>query len=716
MVLAVLGGDWAGLAMGLRGFLFDSYQRAAPRSYTGTLSEGYAVRVLDIDAKSIARFGPWPWPHATLAKVAGELRAQGAEMVVLAFPLDQADPSSPKNLIAEIPAGPGFDGTRAALEQMPSPDKALAEAFGTVATVTGFTLSDTGTGGGVLESTVASSAGAKDPFARTQDFTAAAPTVDALRKPSAGNGALDLTIDRDGILRRMPLVFRLRGRPVASLEAEVARVAGSKRALPFRAGDGGDLLGGTTGVAAVNAFRRDLPTAPDGSLWIAFSRDDGARTISAAAPGPVKHAIVYIGAPGETVMTPFGARNVAQVRAQALENMLLGTVLRRPAAANKAELGLLLLAGMATIFLLVRFNVWWAGLFAASVIAGAAAISWHLFNANRVLLDSLGPCLGLALVFAAGAAARGIEVAGARAKLHDAFADSLNAAAIERIARNPQLLKLEGETREVTYLVCGVRGFTQLAATFKDDPVAFTRLLQRVFAPLMDEALTHRGTIERISAEGFSCFWNAPLDDPEHAIHACEAASGMMEVIARVNEIITHERRIDGTALAPIEIGVGISTGQAIVGGFRNHGRTTYSAVGDCAVMAARIQALSVTYGPAVIVAENTRKAAERGFAFLEADFIETGTGSGPVKLYALLGNPVMRASPKFRALSTFHDHIFQSLRTQQWEKTRELIEQCRKLSGASQKLYDLHLTRIAWYETHSPGADWDGAFRPVLK
>ena len=92
MVLAVLGGDWAGLAMGLRGFLFDSYQRAAPRPYADTVGEGYAVRVLDIDAGSLARFGPWPWPHATLAKVAGELRARGAEMVVLAFPLDQADP------------------------------------------------------------------------------------------------------------------------------------------------------------------------------------------------------------------------------------------------------------------------------------------------------------------------------------------------------------------------------------------------------------------------------------------------------------------------------------------------------------------------------------------------------------------------------------------------------------------------------------------------
>ena len=117
-----------------------------------------------------------------------------------------------------------------------------------------------------------------------------------------------------------------------------------------------------------------------------------------------------------------------------------------------------------------------------------------------------------------------------------------------------------------------------------------------------------------------------------------------------------------------------------------------------------------------MIVGEDTRKASERGFAFLEVDFIAMEGSDGPVKLYALLGNPVMRASPKFRALATFHDHIFQSMRAQQWQKARDLIEQCRKLSGASQRLYELHLARIAYFEDNPPGADWDGAFRPILK
>ena len=703
LALAVLGSDWSGMASGLRGFLFDSYQRAAPRPYQDTRAQaGFSVRVLETPATS----------HAELAKILTDLRARGAEMAVLVTPLDAADPASPKSLIAEIPPGPGFDATRDALDRMPSPDKALADAFSHIATVTGFTLGQPGTP--VMPRTAVGFAGGKYPFSHAQDFASASGPIPALAKASAGLGAFNLAFDRDGELRRMPLVFRLKGKPAASLDAAALRVAQNKRALLFRAGDGGSLLGGASGVGSLQAFNRDLPTAPDGSMWIAFSRDDSRRSV--AESRDLKNAIVYVGAPGDVVMTPLGPRATATVHAEAMENILLGTVLRRPAAANKAELALLLLIGLAGVFVLVRFGVLCAALFTAIAGAGAGAISWHLFSANGVLFDALGPGIGLMLVFIAGAAARLMEVAGARARLHSAFADSLSVPSIERIARNPALLKLDGETRNVTYMVCGVRGFASLAASFRDDPVAFTRLLARVFTPLMDEALAHRGTIERISSEGFSCFWNAPLDDPEHAIHACEAASGMMEVIARINDIITHERRIDGTALAPVEIGIGISTGPAIAGGFKSHGRTTYSAVGDCAVMASRIQALSATYGPAVIVSEDTRKAAERGFAFLEVDFVETGVGAGPVKLYAQLGNPVMRASPKFRALSTFHDHIFQSMRAQQWEKTRELIDQCRKLSGASQKLYDLHLSRMRWYEDHPPGPDWDGAFRTILK
>ena len=724
IALSVLGTDAGGAATRLRGMLFDFYAASSPRPYEDTRAvSGHPVRVLDIDAASIARFGPWPWPHATLAGLTKAMKDQGASVVVFLNVFDRPDPASPKGLLALVPPGPSFDAARGTLERMPSPDDALAAALAGVKSVTGFRLGDAIPERTLVVKTSVEWSGTRNPFGRTRAFDQASGSLEAIGSASAGLGALNLRADSDGILRRMPLVFRLRDKAVPTIEAEVLRLVEDKDAITLKSDDGkSGLFAGTPGVASVVTARGNLPAAPDGSFWIAYSGPNAARHIPAAAiagktlpQDALRDAIVYIGTPEDLVATPMGLRPSAEVHAEAAEDLLLGTVLRRPGSARQAELLCLLLFGLGCTFLIARFGVGWAGLAVVAVIAGAGFVSWSLYN-DHVLFDAAGLSAGLAAVWCAGAAARLWDVACMHNRLRFAFADVLPQRVIDQIARNPQRLKLEGENRTVTYLSCGVRGYSELAQSFRGDPAAFTRLTQRVLEPLMEQAFRHGGAIGRLNADGFTAFWNAPLDDPEHAIHACEAATGMMEAIAKTNEIITHERRIDGVALSPVEIGIGISTGSAIAGGFKAHGRMAYSVNGDCVVLADRIQQISGQYGPAVIVAEDTRKASERGFAFLEVDTIALQNHDEPVKLYAMLGNPVMRASPKFRALSTFHDHIFQSMRDQQWVKARELIEQCRKLSGASQKLYELHLTRIAYFEDNPPGPNWDGTFRPILK
>jgi adenylate cyclase len=725
LCLFVLGTDLGATATRLRGVLFDSYQRHAPRAYQDTLAKsGFTVRTLDADAASLRRFGPWPWPHAVLAKLVGALKDQGAAMAVLAFPLEAADPASPKNLLGLVPAGAQNDALRTALGTMPSPDDALAGAMGTLATVSGFTLTGTPAARPPVLGATLRFLGSKNPFGHAPDFKYAAGAIAQVQHASLGDGALNLAIDSDGTVRRLPLVFRWNGTAVPSLTAEILRVLQAKKYLSLKSDDGDSgLFGAQPGIAAVETGGGEAPTAPDGAIWIGYASDAPNRAVSAAALDAgtlphlsLEHAVVILAPPDTVLTTPVGARAVAQVYAEGLENILNGTPLRRPASAIEAELICLAIFGIATIVLFVRFGLLWSGLFTVISIAGALFASWRLYAADHVLFDALGPSIALALTFLTAAGMRVIRVAMARAQIRRAFAEYLPAGVIDRIARSPALLKMEGSSRTVTYLHCGVREFGGLGESFKDDPAAFTRLMQRVLVPLMDVARARGGAIDRLTADGFSAFWNAPLDDPEHAIHACEAANAMMEAIAKTNEVVTHERRNDGVAFAPVEIGIGVSTGQAIAGGFSAHGRTTYSVTGDCAVEAEHIQELSAQYGPAVIVSEDTRKAAERGFAFLEVDYIAAGAHDAPLKLYAMLGSPVMRASPKFRALSTFHDHIFQSLRAQQWDKARELIEQCRKLSGASQKLYDLHLKRIAYFQEKPPGANWDGVFRQILK
>lgn len=721
LALFTLGTDAAGVATYLRGYLFDSYAKASPRPYEDTKNTGHPVRVLEIDPASLTRFGAWPWSHANLANLVDGLKRQGADIVVLVGRIDQPDPLSSGSLVSLVPQGPAFDATREALRKIPSPDAALSKAFSSVKTVSGFSLGESGTLP-ALKGEIGWS-GARDPFEHQLVYQKAAGSLPELEAASAGLGALTLKPASDGRVRRMPLVFRLKDKAVPSLDAEVLRLAVKKSQLTFKSDDGNSgLIGGAAGVSALETAAGALPTAPDGSIWLYLSGSNQARMITTSAvldsrlPSDALHnAIVYIGNPAETVLTASGPRPIAEVHAEAMENLLLGSVLRRPAAAIQGELACLALLGLACVFFIGR---WGIGITAAFVILVSAAIgygTWRIYLSEHVLFDGLSISAGLMLVLASGALARGAEILRTRLALRRAFAGVLPGRIIRHIASQRHPMNLNGQTRTITYMSCGIRGFAELASSFRGDPTALTRLVQRVLDPLMAQVLSRGGAIGKLTADGFTAFWNAPLDDHEHAVHACEVAAGLMEIIAQTNEIITHERRIDGVALDPVEIGVGISSGPAIAGGINVHGRTAYSVNGDCVLMAERIQRLSANYGPAVVVSEETRKLSERGFAFLEVDYIVPEGLEDPVKLYAMLGNPVMRASPKFRALATFHDHIFQSMRDQQWNKARALIAQCRKLSGASQKLYDLLLARIDHFQSKPPGADWDGSFRQGL-
>lgn len=388
----------------------------------------------------------------------------------------------------------------------------------------------------------------------------------------------------------------------------------------------------------------------------------------------------------------------------------------RPDWAKFAEMAFLAIAGSGTILLVLRTRIYLAGAFVLAVLAAAFFLALLYARARGDALDVLGPGAGLLLVFVTGAAARVGQTRALKHDLRQAFANSLPRAAIDRIARDPSLLSLEGETRTITYLACGMRGLTELSSSFRGNPKGFTRLLEQVLTPLMGQVLRHGGVIDRLTADGFTAYWNAPLDDAGHAAHACDAANGMIATLARVNEDLTAGYRLGGPEVPLVEIGVGIATGPVIAGGFGGQGRLSYSVNGDAARLAVLLQALSRNYGPAIIVAQETQESAGFGFAFLEVDYVAQGRDDPPVHLYAMLDTKAARTSPKVRALATFHEHIFQCLRNQQWDKARALVEQCARLSGACQTLYELYRARIRYFESNPPGPGWDGAFRPVLK
>ncbi len=695
--VAVLLLDGFGIPSSLGNRLFDTYQRHTSREIAGL-----PVKVLDLPAMD----------EDSLVRVTRLLAQQGARLVVFTAPLEPGP--SPQSLSAKLP--PGNDAARTALAKLPEPGHDLAAALQDIPGIVPVKLGVQGRHPNIKARFVYR--GTRDPFAFAPRFESAAAPLTLLETHAAGSAAVTLLPDADGVVRRFALAVRVGNMLVPGVAAETLRVARGKADITVISDERDPLsFFKGVGIAALETDGKPIPAASDGRIWLHYAGNISGQilNLNALEAVPLKDAIVVVGAQGAMVTTPFGPASIASVTAEAIDNLASGDVLARPSWMLLAEAALLLALGAVMIFLLGRFGLGWAAGMAMGGSVLLFLISWYLFVQAAQLMDAATPALALMVAFGAGAAAYIQDMRMAHAGLRMAFSDSLPRATIEKIARRPNLLNIEGETRTVTYLVCGVRGLAGLAAAYKDDAAGFTRLMQAALTPLIDQALAHGGTIDRLTADGFAAFWNAPLDDAEHAMHACEAANGMAIMSSRVTEHLAQDYR--GPDAPPlVEIGVGVATGQVIAGGFGGYGRMGYSVNGGAVAMAGRIQALSHQYGPALIVANETKRAAERGFAFLEIDSIAAGPSDPPTTLYAIMGNSVSRASPKFRALTVFHDHIFQAIRKQQWQMARDLIAQCRRLSGASQKLYDLHLTRIAYFEKHPPGADWDGAFRPILE
>jgi len=673
--------DGFGIQSRLGNRLFDAYQRHAARPFADL--GGLPVRVLELPALDEDR----------LVEITRALTGQGVRLIVFTAPV-QSGPS-PQSVAARLP--PGSDVARAALAKLPEPGHDLADAIAETKAILPVMLGETGREAHPKARFVYR--GTRDPFSQVPGFGAAAAPPPILENNAAGLAAPNLLPDPDGVVRRLPVAWRAGAVLVPGMAAEALRIALDRPDITVISDERDPLsfLSGI-GIAALETADGRVPTGKTGAVWLRYAADASQRTLnpetlSLQSGALLKGAIVVVGIKGDVVRTPLGLTSTANVIGEAIENLAGNAALSRPGWTRPAEALALAALGVAML-LLLRFGLGWAAALVLAATAFMALGSWYLYAAQSVLTDWLTPALFLALAFAAGAFAWLQDRQSAYDGLRLIFSDSLPPATLRKIARRPELLKMEGETRSVTYLVCGLH-----AADAKDDSAGFSLATQRALTPLIDQVLSRGGTLDRMTADGFAAFWNAPLDDADHARHACEAAEAMAIMVG------------EGTAGGRV-LHAGIATGAVVAGAVAGHG---YAVQGDVVSLAQRIQTMAERYAVPLIASEETRRLADRSFAFLEIDTI-AGPKNAPIALYALAGNQVVRASPKFRALAVFHDHIFQAVRKQNWRMARDLIGQCRRLSGANQALYDLHLARIAFYERNTPGADWDGAFRSVLE
>jgi adenylate cyclase len=359
-------------------------------------------------------------------------------------------------------------------------------------------------------------------------------------------------------------------------------------------------------------------------------------------------AIVFVGASAPGLLDLRSTPNASiipgvEIHAQIVEQILTGNLIERPLWADDLEFAALLLLGLAMILLLPRLGAIGCAILGAATVAAAIGYGWWAFLQLRWLIDPVYPSAGALAVFLTGVLLSFRRSDIERKRVRDAFRHYLAPAMVERLAANPNLLRLGGETRELTIMFCDIRDFTTISE--KMEAAALTALLNDFLTPMTEAVLTHEGTIDKYIGDSIMAFWNAPLDEPDHARLACLTTLDMRRRLSALNAQLAEKAKQAGQEHKPLMIGIGLNSGPAMVGNLGSREKFNYSVIGDNVNLASRIEGVSKNFGLDILIGEQTRAAAPDFAAIPIGDIFVKGK-TKPARLYALIGGPEVMQSP----------------------------------------------------------------------
>jgi adenylate cyclase len=507
--------------------------------------EASDVVIVAVDEPSFAEIGlQWPWPRDLHAQLIRSLRAAGAKAIAVDIVL--AEPSEP------------------------AADSALAAALGRdVVLAADETVAETPQG---------------TLLTRTEPFP-------ALMARGTRSGIASLTQDKDGVVRRMPAY------PDGFMRVLLGKDAGS-------AGPSRDLIqyfGPAGSYPRVSYYQALDPEAflPPGAL-------KGRTVIVGYALQATPEA--GQGATPDSFETPWTLRTGGltpgvEVQATIYDNMRHGLSIRAlPDWA--AYLALALGAALGLAASRPQSTLRKAALAIGAILA-TVLLSWLTLRFGRTFWSPVEPAAAIALVAVAIGARDFAAEQRVRRQVQDAFSQYLSPAMVERLVADPSLLNLGGEAKEMTILFADIRGFTSISEAMKDDPAGLTGLINAILTPLTDIVLAHGGTIDKYMGDCVMAFWNAPLEDRDHSVHAVEAATAMAAAMPAINDTV-RARLPERLAEHRIAIGVGVNSGVCVVGNMGSEQRFDYSVLGDAVNVASRIEGLTKTYGVPILIGEAT--------------------------------------------------------------------------------------------------------------
>ena len=592
------------------------------------------IIIVDIDEKSLAEVGRWPWHRQKLAALTQELlQNQGVSAI-------------------------GFDLVFAEGDDMREADTQFAQSFLQKNVVLGyyFTSDREARTSGVLPKPVIQQINLSGRKIRATVWDGFGSNIATLAEAAPLAGFFNAIADDDGVVRSTPLLASFKGDYYESMALAVYRAAtGYPSVGPGSLPNSVDSVGGILSMDSIKLTKTDIsdPTKTQmqtikvddrAAVLVSYRGLGGAQGgsfqyISAAdilakrlASEQLRGKIILVGtsAPGlqDLRITPVGQTYPGvETHANVISSMLDGKSIYKPDYALGVEVALLILVGLALAFVLPALTATSALGFSVSMFLVPTALNLFLFSeygmvfplATLLLLSFMAYMLNMSYGY--------FVESRAKRELTQLFGSYVPPQLVDEMVRDPSNHTMKAINKDLTVMFCDLRGFTQLAENM--EPIQLQHLLNEVFSRITQVIVGHRGTIDKYMGDCVMAFWGAPVSMPNHAELAVLAALDITQVLVQINA----ERRTKG--LMEVKLGIGINSGMMCVGDMGSFMRRSYTVVGDAVNIASRIEGLTKHYA-VDLLAGNSTKLGTPLFDWLLVDTVRLAGKTESLALFTL--------------------------------------------------------------------------------
>ncbi len=648
-------------AQSLRSQTFDTLQQ------TDDIKHSSEVVIVNIGERSLDAWGQWPWPRQNIAQLIADLRQSGAGIIALNVMFPEQDRFGGDEVLASWMNQNGI-----ILSQTPS-SRGIRSSGPHIGTAT-------------IGSTPASTLLLTWPNLITN--------ITELEDASAGIGVIASAPQPDNQTRTYPLAVTVGDAIYPSFVIEMLRAYTGKPSYVIKTTDIG------VSEFAVPPFDPIL-TNPDGTAYIRFNNTfDVVEYIPGNALPDLGGKFVIVGVSAEGVSnpvpTPRGNILPQDIQAHMLQNFVDGSNIVRTELFPLLELVLTIVSMILIAIVVYRLPIWLSMPVSLGIISSYAYGSVWAYTNKLWLVDATFPVLATFLIFAQSSFNNFYVQYKLREQIKKQFEHYIAPGLVKRLQKNPELLRLGGETKTMTYLFSDIRGFTPISEQYKTDPQGLGKLINRYMTPMTNIALKNSGTIDKYIGDALMAIWGAPLDVPDHANQAVKTAQQMEVALAELNEELKKE------GLLELGVGIGINTGDAVVGNMGSDTRFDYTVLGDSVNLAARLEGQTKDYGMFYMFTKQTLEELtdydSDELAFIDRIAVKGQTA--PVDIYSLV-------SVEYALAINCVTHCYQNL---SWSEAKQNLKHLRKHNETLADLYEHRLNQP------EPGPDWDGVDRKTSK